>query len=44
MHRRICLSALLFAASGAASAMTADELIAKNLEAKGGIDKIKAID
>lgn len=44
MHRRICLSAFLLAASGAASAMTADELIAKNLEAKGGIDKIKAID
>jgi outer membrane lipoprotein-sorting protein len=44
MHRRICLSALLLAASGAASAMTAEELIAKNLEAKGGLDAIKAID
>lgn len=43
MHRRILLSALLLAASGAASAMTAEELIAKNTEAKGGIDAIKAI-
>lgn len=43
MHRRIGLCALLLAVSGAASAMTADELIAKNLEAKGGRDAIKAI-
>lgn len=43
MHRRICLCALLLAVSGAASAMTAEELIAKNLEAKGGRDAIKAI-
>lgn len=36
------LLALVFCA-GAASAQTADELIAKNIAAKGGIDKIKAI-
>ncbi len=34
---------LLFAAS-AASAMTADELIAKNIEARGGLTRIKAVD
>jgi len=44
MHVRICLGALLLAASSAASAMTAEELVAKNLEAKGGVDAIKAID
>lgn len=44
MHSRICLCALLLAVSGAASAITAEELIAKNLEAKGGRDAIKAIE
>ncbi|HET7843454.1 MAG TPA: hypothetical protein VFL14_04840 [Xanthomonadales bacterium] len=44
MHRRICVSVLLLAASATADAMTAEELVAKNLEAKGGIDAIKAID
>src|SRR5579872_5798612 len=34
----LVLSASVFAAS-----QTADELIAKNLQAKGGVDKIKAI-
>lgn len=43
MHPRICLCGLLLAVSGAASAITAEELIAKNLEAKGGRDAIKAI-
>jgi outer membrane lipoprotein-sorting protein len=37
----VCLMAVLFAVS--AAAQTADELIAKNIEAKGGIQKIKAI-
>lgn len=42
LHRVAALAALLgFACS--AHAITADELIAKNLEARGGIDKIKAI-
>jgi hypothetical protein len=35
----ICL-----AATSAASAMTADELIAKNIEARGGLAKIEAVD
>lgn len=33
----------LLCCAAAASAQTADELVAKNLQAKGGIDKIKAI-
>ncbi|HET9741306.1 MAG TPA: hypothetical protein VFQ00_01030 [Terriglobales bacterium] len=42
--RKIVIFILGIACSvAAASAQTADELVAKNLEAKGGIDKIKAI-
>jgi len=37
------VAALLFILVGSASALTVDELIAKNIEAKGGIDKIRAI-
>jgi outer membrane lipoprotein-sorting protein len=35
--------ALAVGVAGAASAQTADELVAKNLKAKGGIDNLKAI-
>jgi hypothetical protein len=38
------LSAMLFAAlASSASAMTVDELVSKNIEARGGIDAIRAI-
>ena len=37
------LSAALAALSGSASAMTAEELVAKNLEARGGAAKLRAI-
>ena len=37
------ITASLFCFSVAAFAQTADELIAKNIQAHGGIDKIKAI-
>ena len=39
----IVLSAALAALSGSASAMTAEELVAKNLEARGGAAKLRAI-
>jgi len=39
----IILSAVLAGLSGSASAMTADELVAKNLEARGGEAKLRAI-
>lgn len=41
--KRILLSTALLFTAAVASAQTADELVAKNLAAKGGIDKIKAI-
>ena len=45
MRIRQAYAALLLAlAAGGAHAITADELIAKNVEAKGGIAKIKAIE
>ena len=37
------VAVLLFILVGSASALTVDELIAKNIEAKGGIEKIRAI-
>lgn len=37
------VAALFFIALGSASALTVDELIAKNIEARGGIEKIRAI-
>jgi outer membrane lipoprotein-sorting protein len=41
--RILVLSAGLAALSGSASAMTAEELVAKNLEARGGAAKLRAI-
>lgn len=38
------IAALMLAAAGTAVAMDADELIAKNLEATGGMDKISAVE
>jgi hypothetical protein len=43
LRTSLVLSALLSALSGSASAMTADELIAKNLEARGGGAKLAAL-
>lgn len=37
------VAALLFIAFGSASALTVDELIAKNIEARGGLEKLQAI-
>jgi len=42
-YRWFAMSALVFGAAGAAHATTADELIAKNAAARGGLDKIQAI-
>jgi len=42
--RQGLLSLLLLGIATPGMAMTADELIAKNIQAKGGLDKIKAID
>jgi len=39
----LVLSAVLTGLSGSASAMTADDLVAKNLEARGGAAKLRAI-
>ena len=39
----ILLCAALTGLAGAASAMTADELVAKNLEARGGAAKLRAL-
>ncbi|MCI0568991.1 MAG: hypothetical protein L0Z52_12520 [Acidobacteria bacterium] len=45
MHiRQGLLSLLLLGIAAPCMALTADELIAKNIQAKGGLDKIKAID
>ncbi|PYX23396.1 MAG: DUF4292 domain-containing protein, partial [Acidobacteria bacterium] len=41
MPQRLVVFLLLF--SSFAFSQTADELIAKNIQAKGGMDKIKAI-
>ena len=41
--RVLFLSAALAALSGSASAMTAEELVAKNLDARGGAAKLRAI-
>lgn len=42
--RRMAMAlALVAGVAGAASAQTADELVAKNLKAKGGIDALKAV-
>lgn len=44
MRARLCIVlGMLFAAVTWASAQTAEELVAKNIAAKGGMDKIKAI-
>lgn len=44
MHIRPWLvAAMLFVLAGGASALTVDELIAKNIEARGGLEKIRAI-
>ena len=39
----IILSVALAGLSGSASAMTAEELVAKNLEARGGAAKLRAV-
>jgi outer membrane lipoprotein-sorting protein len=41
--RRIILALLALALAGPVYAQTADELVAKNIKAKGGMDKIKAM-
>jgi outer membrane lipoprotein-sorting protein len=43
MARRFILAVLALALAGPVYAQTADELIAKNIKAKGGMDKIKAM-
>ncbi|MGA9343245.1 MAG: hypothetical protein WBV61_13045 [Rhodanobacteraceae bacterium] len=42
IHSLLCLGILSFAAPGA-HALTANDLVAKNIQARGGIDKIHAI-
>ena len=42
MSGRICLVATLFCA-GAAHALTADEVVQKNVEARGGLEKMRAL-
>jgi outer membrane lipoprotein-sorting protein len=43
MKRMAVALALAVGVAGAASAQTADELVAKNLKAKGGVDNLKAV-
>jgi hypothetical protein len=43
LRTRMALSAVLAVSSVSAAAMTADELVAKNLEARGGAAKLRAI-
>jgi len=42
MRGRICLVAILLCA-GAAHALTADEVVQKNIEARGGLEKLRAL-
>jgi len=42
--RRLAFWAAIAIAAGSARAMTADELIARNIEARGGMEKLKAIE
>lgn len=44
MLNRTLLCTLLLACAGSAQALTVDELIAKNVEARGGLDKLRAIE
>jgi hypothetical protein len=43
MQRKFALFAVVLCACGCVYSQTADELVTKNIQAKGGIDKIKAI-
>jgi outer membrane lipoprotein-sorting protein len=43
IRRMVVALALVAGVAGAASAQTADELVAKNLKAKGGLDNLKAV-
>ena len=43
MWRMAAALALAVGVAGAASAQTADELVAKNLKAKGGLENLKAV-
>jgi len=43
MRRILSVGVVMLWCAGTASAQTAEELVAKNIQAKGGIDKIKAI-
>lgn len=43
MHRFLLVAALIISAFGSASAITLEEIIAKNLEARGGKAKLEAI-
>lgn len=43
LRNGLLLTILLFSAVSSVSALTADELIAKNIEARGGIEKLRAI-
>ena len=43
MRKLLSLALGMICSTAAMSAQTADELVGKNLEAKGGVDKIRAI-
>ncbi|MFB3852708.1 MAG: outer membrane lipoprotein carrier protein LolA [Vicinamibacterales bacterium] len=44
LHKLACAMTLVFASAVAVSAQTVDDVIARNIEAKGGLDRLRAVE